>query len=194
MRPEQHHNLVLLEKSMSNADKAARLYVSRKGRHCHPDGDFDKARRWQPSDDEKRSCCETVRWPSRAFPYSRMLHCRSFGHVCNLFRLSSAEMKEARKILREIDPAAQKALVKREETRLNTVRLVIDSAVAAMPLREEGTVARIREYVEKVKQFPVLNRWLKMDGNDVLEEIVARMKTSGDPTSMVWLRLAEDVE
>ena len=51
-----------------------------KNREIHPEGTFDKGGRWYP--DMKLECCN-VRSPSRAYPYSLMLHCRSWEHVCN---------------------------------------------------------------------------------------------------------------
>lgn len=60
----------------------ARAYEARQERRVHPDGDFDKAKRWYPSDvedaDGDGSC---VRAPSRAWPYSYMLRCRTRQHV-----------------------------------------------------------------------------------------------------------------
>lgn len=62
-----------------------RLYESRRDRLSHPEGHFDKVRRWEPSPFECCDCC-TVRSPSRAYPYSLLVHCRTLKHVRNLYR------------------------------------------------------------------------------------------------------------
>lgn len=60
-------------------------WQDRHDRVTHPEGSFDSARRWYPS------ACEdcggsgsNARGPSRAFPYSYMLRCRSREHVRDL--------------------------------------------------------------------------------------------------------------
>lgn len=63
----------------------AALYESRKARRSHPEGSFDKASRFYPSDREK---CDgsgrAVRSPSVSWPYSYMLRCRTRVHCANL--------------------------------------------------------------------------------------------------------------
>jgi hypothetical protein len=66
--------------------KIDELYVARKERRAHPDGKFDNAGRWEPSESEKCECCRGIRSPSRAYPYSMVAHCRSRKHVANLLR------------------------------------------------------------------------------------------------------------
>lgn len=58
-------------------------YKARQSRSEHPSGTFDKAGRWYPDSQEKCSCCN-VRQPSRAYPYSLLLHCRTKKHITNL--------------------------------------------------------------------------------------------------------------
>jgi hypothetical protein len=60
------------------------LYRKRQSRAVHPSGDFDKARRWLPSEQEECECCQTIRYPSRAYPFSLMAHCRTKKHIENL--------------------------------------------------------------------------------------------------------------
>lgn len=60
------------------------IYGLRQSRAEHPDGKFDKAGRWYPSDEESQDCCDTVRSPSRGWPYSLMLHCRTRKHITQL--------------------------------------------------------------------------------------------------------------
>lgn len=60
------------------------IYESRKTRNSHPDGTFDNGGRWYPSESEHCPCCESIRGPSRNWPYSLMVHCRSKKHIKNL--------------------------------------------------------------------------------------------------------------
>lgn len=56
---------------------AAREYLALKERAIHPKGSFDKAGRWYPAE----PCACAVRAPSRAFPFSFLVHCRTAAHV-----------------------------------------------------------------------------------------------------------------
>jgi len=58
------------------------IYGARRDRKTHPEGAFDKQKRWYPS------ACEdadgdgsSTRSPSAAWPYSYMLRCRTRQHV-----------------------------------------------------------------------------------------------------------------
>jgi len=64
--------------------KMREMWESRLNRESHPDGEFDKAGRWWPDEGERQECCEYIRSPSRAYPYSLMVHCRSREHVALL--------------------------------------------------------------------------------------------------------------
>lgn len=64
--------------------EAARTYYLRKHRLEHPQMFWDNAKRAYPEDDEWCECCDTIRPPSRAYPYSLMKHCRSVEHVAHL--------------------------------------------------------------------------------------------------------------
>src|SRR5262249_38215916 len=66
------------------AAEAGLEFVCRELRLHHPDGTFDEGGRFYPSEKEARDCCETIRAPSRAFPFSLMKHCRTIKHVANL--------------------------------------------------------------------------------------------------------------
>ncbi len=72
---------------------AAEEYLARKERSAHPDGSFDRASRWYPSDDEWQDCCAGIREPSRAWPYSLMVHCRTLVHVANLYDVDEADLR-----------------------------------------------------------------------------------------------------
>lgn len=82
--------------------KAAQEYLSRRDRITNPDGNFDKAGRWYPSESEHCDCCKAIRGPSRAYPYSYMVHCRTAQHVANLY---GVDAKELRKATRQIEKA-----------------------------------------------------------------------------------------
>jgi len=64
------------------------MYERRRDRIVHPDGKFDNAKRWYPSEDEKCDCCRGIRSPSRDYPYSYMTHCRSRAHCTSLYNRS----------------------------------------------------------------------------------------------------------
>jgi hypothetical protein len=46
-------------------------------------GKKDKGGRWYPSEEERCSCCNTIREPSRAFPWGLWKHCQTKKHVRN---------------------------------------------------------------------------------------------------------------
>lgn len=66
--------------------KIRELWELRRDRVQHPVGDFDSAGRWYPHKSGKCTCCEYVREPSRAYPYTMMVHCRTKIHIQNLLR------------------------------------------------------------------------------------------------------------
>ena len=76
-------------------EAAAREYIARRDRMTHPDGTFDAASRWYPSESEKCDCCDGIRSPSRAYPYSFMTHCRSAAHVAALHGVDARELRRA---------------------------------------------------------------------------------------------------
>lgn len=81
--------------------KAAKVFIARQNRRNHPDGEFDKQGRWYPSDGESCGCCSSVRSPSRAWPYSYMIHCRTAKHIANLYGVSERELKREAKSIRQ---------------------------------------------------------------------------------------------
>lgn len=61
------------------------IYTARKDRAVNPEGSFDSAGRWYPSDAEDADGDgSSTRSPSRAWPYSYMLRCRTRQHVAVL--------------------------------------------------------------------------------------------------------------
>ena len=82
-------------------EQAARTFIDRRDRTAHPQGKFDNAGRWYPSESETCACCSSVRGPSRAYPYSYMTHCRTMAHVASLYGVSVADL---RREVRRLDP------------------------------------------------------------------------------------------
>lgn len=80
---------------MDNVLAAAIRYTELKERHRHPQGRFDNAGRWYPK--EQFSCCCGLRSPTKSYPYSLMIHCRTLKHICNEFNV---EEKEVRYVLK----------------------------------------------------------------------------------------------
>ena len=79
----------------SRLQEAMQEYYARRARQSHPAGIFDKAQRWHPTKEERCECCETIRSPTRAWPYSLMLHCRTIGHVAALYGVDVGELQRA---------------------------------------------------------------------------------------------------
>jgi len=58
---------------------AAQQYLDLRDRRADPDGTFDTAGRWYPA--QELTCCGKIRTPSRSWPYSYLVHCRTMAHV-----------------------------------------------------------------------------------------------------------------
>ena len=82
-------------------EQAARTFIARRDRTAHPAGKFDNASRWYPSEKETCDCCSSVRSPSRAHPFSYMVHCRTIKHVASLYGVNESEL---RKEIRRLTP------------------------------------------------------------------------------------------
>ena len=74
--------------------EANNCYLRRKNRTEHPDGVFDKRGAWYPSIEERRECCGQIRSPSRAYPYSLMLHCRTAVHIAKLYSIQGYQITD----------------------------------------------------------------------------------------------------
>jgi hypothetical protein len=64
--------------------KIKTIFYLRKNRVIHPCGIFKKSGKWYPNEIESQHCCNSIREPSGAYPYSLMTHCRSKVHITNL--------------------------------------------------------------------------------------------------------------
>ena len=53
-----------------------KIFEMAKSREIHPSGDLDKAGRWYP-DDLLSALMDSVRSPTRSYPWSYMSHCRT---------------------------------------------------------------------------------------------------------------------
>lgn len=75
---------------------AALEFVKRQARLTHPEGRFDSGGRWYPDRErEKRECCQGIRSPSRRWPYSLLVHCRTAEHVARLYGVSKRDIMRA---------------------------------------------------------------------------------------------------
>jgi hypothetical protein len=74
---------------------AVQVYLDRQARITHPAGKFDKAGRWYPIGDERCECCNYIRTPSRAWPFSLMMHCRTMEHVAHLYDVDIKKLRRA---------------------------------------------------------------------------------------------------
>ncbi|EKT4082951.1 hypothetical protein QEG29_001160 [Stenotrophomonas maltophilia] len=86
------------------AYNGAMKYRRRQERAEHPTGHFDKAKRFYPDAAESPGGIiqRTIREPSRAWPFSYMIACRSLTHCCYL---ESADVKHARLVMKLHDIA-----------------------------------------------------------------------------------------
>lgn len=75
--------------------QAAQETVARKARRSNPAGSFDRWGRWYPAPEEKCPDCSAIRTPSKRWPYTLLLHCRTAQHVAARAGLSSVEVKRA---------------------------------------------------------------------------------------------------
>lgn len=86
----------------SKVEIAAKTYLDRRDRVSHPDGKFDRGGRWHPSEKEWTPGCDRIREPSRAWPYSLLVHCRSAEHVAELHGVEKGDLlAKARQLDRE---------------------------------------------------------------------------------------------
>lgn len=84
-------------------EAAARCYINRQSRIEHPEGEFDNAQRWYPSDEEEQECCAGIRSPSRSWPYSYMQHCRTMTHVAHLHGVEERELRRQVRAIRKAE-------------------------------------------------------------------------------------------
>lgn len=93
---------------------AAQVFILRRDRKANPEGWFDRAGRWYPSDDESCLCCCALRDPTRRWPYSLMLHCRTAKHVARLIGVGVKDLQCATKAMDAALAAYKKGEVSNE--------------------------------------------------------------------------------
>lgn len=74
---------------------AVREFIARRYRLHHPVGSFDRKSLWYPDAAERQYCCDSIRYPTRAWPYSLMAHCRSARHVAALYDVDVWALRKA---------------------------------------------------------------------------------------------------
>lgn len=72
---------------------AATEYVRLRDRKQNPPGQFDRAGRFQPT--AHYPCCDGIRSPTRAYPYSLMVHARTAVHVAAAHGVTVADLRAA---------------------------------------------------------------------------------------------------
>ena len=74
---------------------AAEHYLALQARERHPDGHTapGTSRAWHPH--RPLSCCANIRPPSRAYPWSLMVHCRTMPHVATDLGVDVARLRWA---------------------------------------------------------------------------------------------------
>ncbi len=77
---------------------AATRYIDLQSRTIHPRGVSDNAGRWMPS--QELECCKGIRSPTRSWPWSLMLHCRTMVHVA---KDSGYELATLRAAVRRVE-------------------------------------------------------------------------------------------
>ena len=83
----------------TKAQETITEYLKLKNRKTHPEGTFDSGGRFYLAESEKHDCCRGIRSPSRAYPYSEMVHARTLKHVAHKY---DVDEKDCRKALREM--------------------------------------------------------------------------------------------
>lgn len=86
---------------IDNLAAAVACFHARQTRQQHPDGKFDGAGRWYPSASEEQECCSRIRSPSRAYPYSYMVHCRTADHIAHIYGVSATDIRRAARQARQ---------------------------------------------------------------------------------------------
>jgi len=84
---------------LANAMNALVTFARRKDRLEHPEGSFDNASRWFPSNAEDCGVSGYIRTPSRSWPNSYMVACRTLDHCERLFDADHEDVLALRRYL-----------------------------------------------------------------------------------------------
>jgi len=98
--------IVMQQPDSSPLQKAVECYIRRQNRDEHPEGHFDNAKRWYPSEHEGCTCCKYIRTPSRGFPFNLMVHCRTVSHVSQLFGVEKSELRKSVNAFKKVQTKA----------------------------------------------------------------------------------------
>lgn len=88
-------------KTKRKINRAAQRYLRRRDRVEHPEGRTDNAGRWYPAESENFDASH-YRSPSRSWPWSYMIACRTIAHCAMLERIPEL-LGEVRKEARRLD-------------------------------------------------------------------------------------------
>lgn len=87
--------------TIERALRAIATYRSRQLRKAHPDGYFDKQRRFYPSASEDCGVTKSVRAPSARWYMSYLKACRTFEHCCALNKVKREEAMKVRRVIHD---------------------------------------------------------------------------------------------
>ena len=135
------------------------LYLRRHYRIDHPAGGFDLAGHWYPSDKELQPCCQKPPKPTRANPYSILVHCLSAEHVAQPFGIDDAATVIYR--ARELESASIQELVRLHRAALvrMTVLQILDFArMHSLDLSNSDT---LRFYFWALEEHAISTRALR---------------------------------
>lgn len=170
---------------------AARRHLRLRDRLDHPEGTFDNSGRFWL--DRQHRCCQSIRTPSRSFPFSQMVHGRTLSHVLHEAGLVDRE-REVRAVLKEIDPEVARRRAEREQKvvalRAQAVRRYESLAGALGCPTLEAATQQCRDELEQVRDTRLLIRLMRADIDGFvgwLDE--RRVRRGGQPRLAVVLRL-----
>jgi len=111
----------ILSRSKDPTARAAVRYLRRRDRQEHPKGETDPGGRWWPDGTEHLDETE-YRTPSRKWPWSLMIACRTVKHCA---ALEGADIRETRRLSKLIDA------VESGDKRLSDIPAIADLVTAA---------------------------------------------------------------
>lgn len=155
-------------------------------RIIHPDGTFDKAGRWYPDDNEWSSCCDSIRSPSRSYPYSYMVHCRTLPHIMNKYGLSEEEKKEIKKAMNQKRKEEKEQELKRI-TKVykivavvnNSYRSVFDDSSWKLNIKRNGRKYYVYKTLEAAKERMTNNNFPDSSVNIDAEKTILECNAYG---------------
>ena len=119
-------------------DAAISEYFRRRNRTSHPEGEWDNGGRWYPSETEKCECCNSIRWPSRRWPYSLNKHARSIGHVAQLYK---------------VDPRYLRQRVKEFQTTTGGNITTTGGNIARLPFAPQASDDEIDQLIKEIERL-----------------------------------------